>query len=53
MAEVLGERLPVKIKRIGVRDQFGESGSVAELWQKHGLDVETIVRHVKDNLSFI
>ena len=53
VAEVLSEKLPVKIKRIGVRDQFGESGSVAELWQKHGLDVETIVRHVKDNLSFI
>ena len=53
VAEVLGDKLPVKIKRIGVRDQFGESGTVAELWQKHGLDVETIVRHVKDNLSFI
>ena len=52
-AEVLSEKLPVKIKRIGVRDQFGESGSVAELWQKHGLDVEAVVRHVKDNLSFI
>ena len=51
VAEVLGEKLPVKIKRIGVRDQFGESGTVAELWQRHGLDVETIVRHVKDNLS--
>ena len=53
VAEVLSEKLPVKIKRIGVRDQFGESGSVAELWQKHGLDVEAVVRHVKDNLSFI
>jgi transketolase, central region len=53
VAEVLGEKLPVKIKRIGVRDQFGESGSVAELWQKHGLDVEAVVWYVKDNLSFI
>ena len=51
--EVLSEKLPVKIKRIGIRDQFGESGTVADLWQKHGLDVEAVVRHVKDNLSFI
>lgn len=50
VAEVLGERLPVKIKRIGVRDQFGESGTVAELWKKHGLDVEAIVRQIKSML---
>lgn len=47
VAEVLGDKLPVKIKRIGVHDQFGESGSVAELWQKHGLDVAAIVQQVK------
>ena len=47
VAEVLSEKLPVKIKRIGVHDQFGESGSVAELWQKHGLDVAAIVQQVK------
>jgi len=40
----------VKIKRIGVRDQFGESGTVAELWQKHGLDVEAIVQQIKSML---
>ena len=50
VAEVLSEKLPVKIKRIGVRDQFGESGSVAELWQKHGLDVEAIVQQIKSML---
>ena len=47
VAEVLSEKLPVKIKRIGVCDQFGESGSVTELWKKHGLDVEAIVRQIK------
>ncbi|TWP15787.1 transketolase family protein, partial [TM7 phylum sp. oral taxon 353] len=50
VAEVLSEKLPVKIKRIGVRDQFGESGNVAELWQKHGLDVEAIVQQIKSML---
>ena len=50
VAEVLSEKLPVKIKRIGVRDQFGESGTVVELWQKHGLDVEAIVQQIKSML---
>ena len=50
VAEVLGEKLPVKIKRIGVCDQFGESGSVTELWEKHGLDVEAIVQQIKSML---
>ena len=50
IAEVLGDKLPVKIKRIGVCDQFGESGSVTELWKKHGLDVEAIVQQVKNML---
>lgn len=47
VAEVLCEKLPVKIKRIGVRDQFGESGTAAELWQKHGLDAAAIVQQIK------
>ena len=43
VAEVLSENLPVKMKRIGVNDTFGESGKMSELWQKHGLDVDSIV----------
>ena len=50
VAEVLSEKLPVKIKRIGVCDQFGESGSVTELWKKHGLDVEAIAQQIKSML---
>ena len=50
VAEVLSEKLPVKINRIGVRDQFGESGTVAELWQKHGLDAAAIVQQIKSML---
>ena len=50
VAEALSEKLPVKIKRIGIRDQFGESGTVAELWKKHGLDVEAVVQQIKSML---
>lgn len=51
VAEVLSENLPVKMKRIGVNDVFGESGKMSELWQKHGLDVDSIVRSVVNFLQ--
>ena len=51
VAEVLSENLPVKMKRIGVNDAFGESGKMSELWQKHGLDVDSITRSVVDFLQ--
>ena len=37
VAELLGENLPVPLKRVGLQDCFGESGSPAELMQKYGL----------------
>lgn len=51
VAELLSEQLPVKVKRIGINDVFGESGSMAELWQKHGLDVNSVVSSVVDFLQ--
>ena len=51
VAELLSEQLPVKVKRIGVNDMFGESGSMVELWQKHGLDVNSVVSNVVDFLQ--
>lgn len=51
VAELLSEQLPVKVKRIGVNDMFGESGSMVELWQKHGLDVDSVVSSVVDFLQ--
>ena len=51
VAEVLSENLPVKMKRIGVNDVFGESGKMSELWKKHGLDVNSIVRSVVNFLQ--
>ena len=51
VAEVLSENLPVKMKRIGVNDTFGESGKMSELWKKHGLDVDSITRSVVNFLQ--
>ena len=38
VAEVLSEKLPTKLCRIGVQDRFGESGTAGELVVKYGLD---------------
>lgn len=37
VAEVLGEHLPVPMRRIGILDRFGESGKPEELMNKYGL----------------
>ena len=38
VCEVLGEKAPVPVKRIGVNDVFGESGPAVKLIEKYGLD---------------
>lgn len=48
VAEVLCEKAPTKLLRIGVNDTFGESGPALELIHKYGLDAEGIYRKVKD-----
>lgn len=46
VAEVLGEKCPTKIKRIGINDVFGESGPAKELIAKYGLDAKSIAAAV-------
>ncbi len=47
VSEVLGEKCPTKITRIGVNDVFGESGPAEELLHKYGLDAEGIYQSIK------
>jgi len=44
VAEFLSEVYPVKMKRIGVRDHFGESGEPDELLKKFGCSAEAIYK---------
>jgi len=44
VAEFLGENYPAKLKRIGVQDHFGESGSPDELLKKFGFSSEHIFK---------
>jgi transketolase len=46
LAELPATATRTTLKRIGVQDCFGESGSADELLEKHGLDAEGIARFV-------
>lgn len=51
VAEVLCEKQPAKLKRIGIHDVFGESGPAAELLTKYGLDGVGVAKSVREFLK--
>lgn len=51
VAEILAEEGRIPLQRLGVRDQFGESGLADELLEKHGLQAEGIRASVLEGLK--
>lgn len=51
VAELLAEHLPTSLRRMGVRDRFGESGTPAELLKLHGLTSGHIVMQAHELLT--
>lgn len=49
VAEVLCEKCPAKLMRIGIEDVFGESGPAGELLVKYGLDAAGIYNKIKNS----
>ena len=47
VCELLSEKCPVPVLRIGIKDVFGESGPAKELIAKYGLDAKSIYEAVK------
>ena len=47
VCEVLAEKYPTKVIRMGINDVFGESGKAEELIKKYKIDSESIVETVK------
>ncbi|MBR5337793.1 MAG: transketolase family protein [Lachnospiraceae bacterium] len=47
VCDVLSEKAPTPVKKIGIMDTFGESGPAKELIVKYGLDSESIYRNIK------
>ena len=48
VCDVLSEKAPTKVMKIGINDVFGESGPAAELIRKYGLDAESIYEKIKE-----
>ena len=47
VAETLSENCPVRLKRLGIRDMFGESGAYQDLLSRHGLSPEIMADEIK------
>ena len=51
VAEVLCEKFPVPMLRVGVEDKFGKSGQVPELLKEYGLTAENIANKAKEAIK--
>lgn len=51
VAEVLGENHPIKMKRIGIKDEFGRSGDPKALMKKYGITSDDIVTNALEILK--
>ena len=47
VCDALSENLPTPVKKIGMQDVFGESGSASELVRKYGIDADGVYASVK------
>ena len=48
VCDVVAEKAPAKVMKIGINDVFGESGPAVELVKKYGLDADSIYAKVKE-----
>ncbi len=51
IAELLSEKQPSYLRRIGIRDCFGQSGKVGELWEQYKLTAPHIVKAAKNVIA--
>lgn len=46
VTEYLSQVMPVPIRRVGVLDRFGQSGTIDQLWVEYQLDVSAIIKQI-------
>ena len=51
VCDVLSEKCPTPVKKVGVQDTFGESGPGADLLAKYGLDAAGVTAAVRELLA--
>ncbi len=47
ICETLASKCPSKVYRVGIHDEFGQSGKSDELLNYYGLDAETLVKRIR------
>jgi transketolase len=47
VCDCLSEKFPTPVKKLGIQDVFGESGTAGDLIKKYGLDAESVYKSVK------
>lgn len=47
ICEVLADKLPSKVYRFGIHDEFGQSGKAEELIEYYGLDSKTLAKRIR------
>lgn len=47
ICETLADKLPSKVYRIGVNDEYGQSGKAEELIEYYGLDSKTLAKRIR------
>ena len=47
VCEALSENYPVKVSRIGINDQFGQTGTASELMEYYGLTAKKLAEKIK------
>ena len=51
VAEITAENAPVPVKRVGIKDRFGQSGTVPELKQEYELSARHIAQAVRESVK--
>lgn len=51
VAELLGEKMPTSMIRVGMKDRFGESGEPEELLKHFGMDADAIAKVAQNLLT--
>ncbi|MDD7771125.1 transketolase family protein [Suipraeoptans intestinalis] len=51
VCDVVAEKAPARVMKIGINDTYGESGPAAELIKKYGLDAQSIYEKIKGFLK--
>ncbi len=53
VAETLSENYPTKLLRIGINDEFGQSGEASELIKFYGLDSQSIAKKIMEFIKWL